>query len=436
MNGNLKKQRKPWSPESRAKQALIATAQWAKRRALKDAPAVDRDEANCASRSAPAAPLEMSQSEVPVLAPDGVLEQSAGSLNNPEQIESSVADSPDDALDPPLGPLCNEEVLAETKAADLKLGQLVYCPKFGHGRVAAIDGDTATVRAKDSKGAIEDFSIAIALLVTLTQAKVVCHAWWLRGKEWRLVIGKWLWIVRELCRHGEWKAFREEYKFAKSSAYDLIHQYEKEVGRTLQARRLVEKNLSGGEKSEIRTFGQETIISDGNINESTPAPENDERTENPKSEPAKSGDIKSTRSKTTLRVVRRHLDPGKLALYDEVEAVAKKLVDEIMCRKIDEGVEEVIALAPVVLAPRPASVPATATEYAVAGNSAPAKRGALETGAPPAPRLSPVDAEIVARVRAHLRKQGVKKPVLGAIKWVPGLTYTEQYHAALKQLPD
>ena len=81
-------------------------------------------------------------------------------------------------------------------------------------------------------------------------------------------------------------------------------------------------------------------------NERTPDVENETRAENIKIETEKRKGIKPTFHKTLLTVQRRDLDPVKLGLYHTIKSTNKKQVDEIMRRKIDEGIEEVLALTP------------------------------------------------------------------------------------------
>jgi hypothetical protein len=103
---------------------------------------------------------------------------------------------------------------------DLKPGLPVYCARFGFGEIATIDGDDITVRFKDKNRLIEAKE-----LVTRVEAEVDWHEYWLTGEKRRLREGKKLFIVKGLCRHGEWQVFLDRYEIPRSTADDLIRRY-------------------------------------------------------------------------------------------------------------------------------------------------------------------------------------------------------------------
>ena len=445
MDRNVKKPRKPWSQEARANQALVAKAFWAKRKAMNEAAAVDQDEPKCASQLSPATVIEMTQSEAPAQPPSNAVKQPAISPNRPP---SPCAQIPlpmegKDILGAPIlktrrrakgrlhvrkpfRPTCEVRIPdwaqgAKIRSKDLAIGQRVFHHAFYHGKLVALDGNEATVKFDDLNGDAKDVVVEVASLITLSQARPVCNAVWKRGKSWRVQRGLWLWVVRELCEHGEWKEVLEEQdNYPKSSANHYIREFKKEVAREAQARQLADKAKQ--HDCQTAKFGP---FEAPNVEERRPIPLAEDARNKNRVETDNGIHVVPIPHKAILSFQRRNLDPQTVALFHKVEKVDKKRIAEIKDRKIDELIAEVLALTPILL---PAEVvPATTVE------STPV---APEAGAPAAAPLPPVDADIVARVCAHLRKQGAKKNALAAIKWIPGLTYTEQYHSALKQLPD
>jgi len=88
------------------------------------------------------------------------------------------------------------------------------------------------------------------------------------------------------------------------------------------------------------------VTSRPKLSERTPDPENDEHQKNIQAEISKRKGIEPTYHKTILFLQRRDLDPERLGMYYTIRKDAKETVDAIMRRKIDEGIEEVLALAP------------------------------------------------------------------------------------------
>jgi hypothetical protein len=162
------------------------------------------------------------------------------------------------------------------------------------------------------------------------------------------------------------------------------------------------------------------------VNERTPDPENDERQKNIQAETSKREGIKPTHHKTILHLQRRNLDPERLALYYAIKEDDKKRVDAIMQRNIDEGIEEVLALA---LAPPPAQQETTPEPAAENGQSA---MSAIteEVPATGAPRVNDASAD----VRSALLNLGYKSADVKRVQFSPGSDFNEMMRSALQQL--
>jgi hypothetical protein len=143
----------------------------------------------------------------------------------------------------------------------LKLNQPVYCPPFGFGKIAAIEGDDITVRFGE-----QERQVAAQDLLTQAKAELHWHAYWLRGETRRFEEGKRLFIVKSLCRFGEWQAFLDKYDYPRSTADDLIRRYK---GASAEA----ETGQLPGNRS-IDVAGLER-----HVNERTPDSDADERKE-------------------------------------------------------------------------------------------------------------------------------------------------------------
>jgi len=107
---------------------------------------------------------------------------------------------------------------------ELKPGLPVYHPAFGSGAIAAIEGEKITVQFDN-----QERQVAALDLVTRPRAEVNWYRYWLRGAERRFEEGKRLWIVKSLCRHGEWQAFLNRYSYPRTTADDLIERYRAKV---------------------------------------------------------------------------------------------------------------------------------------------------------------------------------------------------------------
>lgn len=107
---------------------------------------------------------------------------------------------------------------------DLKLGQPVYCPAFGSGKIVAIKSGDVTVAFGEQEHSVDAHD-----LMTRAQAEMHWYAYWFGGAKRRFEEGKRLAIVKNLCRFGEWQAFLDKYEYPRSTADDLIRRYEDDM---------------------------------------------------------------------------------------------------------------------------------------------------------------------------------------------------------------
>jgi len=118
----------------------------------------------------------------------------------------------------------------------LEIGQPVFCVTSGFGEIVAINGHRIAVRFGESKKQW----MKKRHLITAIQAEVTWHTYWLRGEKRRLKEGKWLFIVKALCRKqfGAWQAFLNRHDIPRSSADDVIKCYLDEMVRKSPSRQL------------------------------------------------------------------------------------------------------------------------------------------------------------------------------------------------------
>jgi hypothetical protein len=260
--------------------------------------------------------------------------------------------------------------LPAIEAKGLTLGQPVFHPTYGYGEVTAIDGNAITFRATKDPAVTQ--TVAAQEIITKNQAEVELKTCWFAGgaKAWRRAQAKWASITKNLCRHGEWKDVLEKHDLNRSSMDDLIRRFEEEMtweaqDTALAAANLPESgNLDPSEPDQALKSSVYTVTGARQVNERTPDPENDRREANKRAEIAKRLGVNPTHHKTILSLRRPKLDPEKLARYYLIREKNQDRVREIMHRKIDEGIEEVLALAPTPL-PQPSVRPALATQDAV-----------------------------------------------------------------------
>lgn len=144
----------------------------------------------------------------------------------------------------------------------LIVGQPVYCAVFGLGQIAAFDGENVTVKSGEKEG-----QVAVQDLVTLFQAQSAWHVHFLRGSKRRTKEGKLLWIIKGLCRFGDWQAFLNRYDIPRSTADDLIRKYNNGLVPEAQSHQ-----LTGNRAIELANPGQP-------VRERTADPEADEMEE-------------------------------------------------------------------------------------------------------------------------------------------------------------
>src|ERR1700689_561693 len=96
-------------------------------------------------------------------------ELSSGAMEEARFERSSFhsGQGPTEILEQLTGSWTGEEGIPATKASTLNLEQPVYGPTIGAGRIAAINGEQATVKVKDSNGEITEIIVAVAALITL-----------------------------------------------------------------------------------------------------------------------------------------------------------------------------------------------------------------------------------------------------------------------------
>ncbi|HTC63699.1 MAG TPA: hypothetical protein VK709_12720 [Candidatus Saccharimonadales bacterium] len=245
-------------------------------------------------------------------------------------------------------------------------GQPVFHRVFGYGTIAAIDGDKVSLQEKKEKAVTH---VVKALdLITKSQAEIGFEACYFTGgaKAWRLAAGKWASLYKNLClmegkgAYGDWL---KRHDLNRSSMDDLIRRFEEQA--TWEAQDLV---LTESGKTDEANPALEIVTSvysvtgARQVNEHTPDPENEERQKNIRAESSKREGIEPTHHKTILYFQRRHLDPEMLTAYYAIREHNKERVDTIMRRKIDEGVEEVLALDPTTLQEQPEVIATPSSE--------------------------------------------------------------------------
>jgi hypothetical protein len=97
-----------------------------------------------------------------------------------------------------------------------KEGQAVYHSTFGFGEIVAIRDSKIVVKFGKNERVVSEQD-----LVTRAQAESAWNLYWLTGERRRLEEGKRLFVVKSLCRFGEWQAFLKKYDYPRSTADDL-----------------------------------------------------------------------------------------------------------------------------------------------------------------------------------------------------------------------
>jgi hypothetical protein len=234
-------------------------------------------------------------------------------------------------------------------ALDPQVGQPAFHMAFGYGTVTAIEGDQITLVCK-SEGDVTH-KVKAPDLITKNKAEVEFGTCYFAGgaKSWRRAAGRWASVYKNLClmegkgAYGDWL---KRLNLNRSSIDDLIRRFEDEERRFSQPQLVLPesgKTASSNSESEME-ISPYLVTGSPQTSESTPDPVNDERQQNIQVEISKREGMKPTYHKNILFLQHRHVDPKKLALFNAIREKAKKSVDAIMQRKIDEGIEEVLAL--------------------------------------------------------------------------------------------
>jgi hypothetical protein len=352
------------------------------------------------------------------------------------KLEEEAGQSPEDVAAQAeanriVDPLLAEIVPPAAEESDLALNQPVFHPTFGYGEVTAIDGNAVTFHEREDPAVTH--TVVAQDLLTKDQAEFGLQTCWFAGgaKAWRRVQGKWASLTKNLCRHGEWADVLKKYDLNRSSMDVLIRRYEEEVTWEAQDAALATKllnfsNLDPAAPSESSPSSVYAVTGGSQVHERTPDPENDERQKNIQAETSKREGIKPTRHKTILHLQRRNLDPEMLALYHAIKEDDKKRVDAIMQRKIDEGIEEVLALAPAPPPAQPETTPEPAAEEGQSAMSAITE----EVPAKGAPQVN----DAATDVRSALLNLGFKSADVKRVQFSPGLDFNEMMRLVLQQL--
>jgi hypothetical protein len=236
-------------------------------------------------------------------------------------------------------------------ALDPEVGQPAFHAVLGYGMVTAIKRDQVTFACK--RGRTVTHKVKALDLITKVKAEVEFGTCYFAGgaKAWRRAAGRWASLYKNLCLmegKGAYGAWLKRLCLNRSSIDDLIRRFEDEERRFSQAQLILP------ESGKTDTLNPESVIGvspylvtpSPQTIESTPDPVNDERQKNIQAEISKRQEIEPTYHKSILFLQHRHVDPEKLMLFNAIRKDAKETVDAIMQRKIEEGIEEVLALAP------------------------------------------------------------------------------------------
>jgi hypothetical protein len=248
--------------------------------------------------------------------------------------------------------LVAETVPPEIEAAEVTLGQPVFHSDFRYGEVTGIDGMSVTVRERRDPAVTH--IVGVQDLITKSQAEFRLQNCWFAGgaKAWRRGQGKWASMTKNLCRFGEWAEVLQKCDLNRSSMDDLIRRFEmtEDPQGAAPAAKLPDSgNLNSPTAEQSSQSRQSSVYAVSGFRQvlhHTPDAKNVERQHNIHAEASKRAGVKPTPHKTTLFLQRRNLDPEKLALYHAIRTDDEKRVDAIMQRKIDEGIEGVLSLAP------------------------------------------------------------------------------------------
>jgi len=332
-----------------------------------------------------------------------------------------------------------EVVLPPTVAADLELGQPVYCPAFGSGEVAAIEGGNIAVKFGD-----QERRVVSDALVTRAQAELDWHANWLRGEPWILEDGRRLLIVRDLCRHGEYQDFLDKYDLSRSTCDEHIRRYEDAVVWAAQ-RAQAQLQLTGNRANAADaadpqlTRNQQIKLADADrhVNDRTPDRDADERKELVGKETEKRHG-RNPRYHKNLWTIRIKLPEPVLTLCRE-KYKAPGAKEFWRCASY-----AFVGLDPDVAPVQPEAAPAPTTESAIVAPDNCDKSLQVNDDAPNDLRSAPSTAQVKVNqaanddvgddVRSALRNQGYTAAEINKLQFSPRLGFEELMRIALKQL--
>jgi hypothetical protein len=317
-----------------------------------------------------------------------------------------------------------------TGVADLNLDQPVFHSSFGYGTVTGIEDDNITFSSK--KDSTVSHTVKALELLTRPQAEVGLETCYFSGgaKAWRRAAGRWASLYKNLClmegkgTYGDWLKLHD---VSRSSIDDLVRRFEDEATWAAQDLILTESGNTDQTNPAPETAASiYSVTGARKDNERTRDAENETRQKNIEAEISKRKNVKPTYHKTILYLQRRNLDPEKLGRYYAIRENAKAHVDAIMRRKIDEGIDEVLALAPAAPTTQPEVTPSPAIEKNEPATSAMPK-GIPATGAP----------EVNDRgtdVRSACLNMGFRRADVKQLSFGPGLSFDQMMRQALKQL--
>jgi hypothetical protein len=236
-------------------------------------------------------------------------------------------------------------------ALDPEVGQPAFHAALGYGMVTAIKGDQITFVCKRERTVTH--KVKALDLITKVKAEVEFGTCYFAGgaKAWRRTAGRWASVYKNLCLmegKGAYGAWLKRLGLNRSSIDDLIRRFEDDERRFSQPHLILPESGKTDTPDPAAKIGVSPYLVTGSpqISERTFDPVNEKRQKHIQAEISKREGIEPTYHKTILFMQRRHLDPEKLELYHTIRTDDKKRVDAIMQRKIDEGIEEVLALAP------------------------------------------------------------------------------------------
>lgn len=233
---------------------------------------------------------------------------------------------------------------------DPEVGQPAFHLAHGYGMVTAIKGDEITFVSKMER--VVTHTVRALDLITKNKAEVEFGTCYFAGgaKAWRRAAGRWASLYKNLCLmegKGAYGAWLKRLCLNRSSIDDLIRRFEDEERRFSLTQVILPESGKTDTRNHRSEIGVSPYLVTGRpkLSERTPDPENDGRQKNIQAEISKREGIKPTYHRTILFLQRRDLDSERLSLYYTIRKDAKETVDAIMQRKIDEGIEEVLALA-------------------------------------------------------------------------------------------